>query len=66
MARTIFLPLKDRILPGTVIVLDEYFNHDGWRQGEFRAFQEFVAQKGFGYEYLTYNHRHQQVAVRIT
>lgn len=49
----------------TVIVFDEYFNYDGWRQGEFRAFQEFVTEANLGYEYLTYNHRHQQVAVRI-
>lgn len=64
-ARTIFIHLRNRILPGTVIVFDEYFNYDGWLQGEFHAFQEFVADTNLGYEYLTYNHRHQQVAVRI-
>lgn len=64
-ARTIFDHLGERIRPRTVIVFDEYFNYDGWRQGEYRAFQEFVARTGLRYEYLTYNHRHQQVAVRI-
>ncbi len=64
-ARTIFDNLADRIVSGTVIVFDEYFNYSGWEEGEFKAFQEFVAARGLGYEYLTYNHEHQQVAVRI-
>ena len=53
-------------MPGTVIVFDEYFNYSGWEEGEFRAFQEFVAARKLSYEYLTYNREHQQVAVRIT
>lgn len=65
-AKCIFEHLADRIVPGTVIVFDEYFNYSGWEQGEFRAFQEFVAARGVGYDYLCYNHEHQQVAVQIT
>lgn len=65
-ARTIFDGLSDRIVPGTVIVFDEYFNYSGWEDGEYKAFQEFVAARGLTYEYLTYNHEHQQVAVRIS
>ncbi len=39
--------LKDRILPGTVIVSDEDFNYDGWRRsGEYRAFQECLIERG--------------------
>lgn len=63
--RTIFDNLGNRIVAGTVIVFDEYFNYDGWQDGEFKAFQEFVAARGIRYEYLTYNYRHEQVAVRI-
>lgn len=40
------------ITSGTVIVLDDYFNHPNWRQGEYRAWQEFVAAKKIRYEYL--------------
>lgn len=64
-AKTIFDHLGDRIVPGTVIVFDEYFNYSGWEEGEYKAFQEFVTARGLSYDYLTYNHEHQQVAVRI-
>jgi hypothetical protein len=51
---------------GTVIVFDEYFNYPGWENHEFKAFQEFVEQTNLKYEYLAYNRRHEQVAVKIT
>lgn len=64
-AKTIFQYLGDRIVDGTVIVFDEYFNYSGWQGGEYKAFQEFVEETGVDYEYLTYNSQHQQVAVKI-
>lgn len=64
--KTVFDNLGDFIVEGTVIVFDEYFNYTGWQEGEFKAFQEFVATNSLGYDYLTYNHEHQQVAVVIT
>lgn len=53
------------IQKGTVIVFDEYFNYPGWEQGEFKAFQEFVAKYRVRYRYLTYNRKHEQVAMII-
>ncbi|MBC8506227.1 MAG: class I SAM-dependent methyltransferase [Chloroflexi bacterium] len=29
--------------PGTIILFDEYYNYPGWREGEYKAFQEFLA-----------------------
>ena len=63
--KTIFKELAPFIVSGTVIVFDEYFNYPGWQQGEFKAFQEFVAQYHVEYEYITYNNRHEQVALII-
>lgn len=63
--KTIFDLLGDRIVPGTVIVFDEYFNYTGWEKGEFLAFKEFLAGKELGYSYLTYCSRHEQAAVII-
>ena len=63
--RTIFALLRDRIVPGTVIVFDEYFNYPGWRGHEFKAFQEFVAETGRSYRYLGYSAERGHVAVRI-
>ncbi len=63
--KTIFEFLGNRIVSGTVIVFDEYFNYDGWEDGEFLAFKEFVKLNSIKYEYLTYNSTHEQVAVII-
>lgn len=49
-----------------MIVFDEYFNYSGWREGEFKAFQEFVARENLEFEYLNYNRKAEQVSVRIT
>ena len=42
--KTILANLKDRIVPGTVIVFDEYWNYPGWRDHEFKAFEELLAE----------------------
>ena len=57
--------LFDRIKPGCVIVFDEYFNYSGWEEGEYKAFHEFLERSGLKYEYIGYNRRHEQVAVKI-
>jgi Methyltransferase domain len=40
---------------GTVVVFDEYFGYRGWRTGEFKAWQQFVAARGVSYEYLAFH-----------
>jgi hypothetical protein len=62
---TILTALRKNIVPGTVIVFDEYFNYPGWQLDEFRAWQEFVAKNAIKYEYIGYVSRHQKVAVRV-
>jgi hypothetical protein len=62
---TIFENLDKQIVPGTIICFDEYFNYPGWKEGEFKAFKELVQRTGIKYEYLTYNKKMEQVAVRI-
>jgi methyltransferase family protein len=61
--RTVLTLLADRIVPGTVILFDEYFNFPNWEQHEYRAFQEFTAERGIKYRYLGF--ARQQVAVKI-
>jgi hypothetical protein len=58
--------LGGSLVPGSVVVFDEYFNYPGWERHEFRAFSEFVAARRLRYEYLAYNRLHEQVAVRVT
>ena len=52
--KTIFCELADRIVPGTVIVFDEYFNYPGWQKHEFMAFQEFCADHDVTYKYVAF------------
>ena len=53
-AKSIFDVAGDHIKPGTVIVFDEYFGYRGWKIGEFKAWQEFTAQRNLSYEYLSF------------
>lgn len=64
--KTIFQFVGNRIVPGTIIVFDEYFNYVGWRNHEFKAFQEFIAERGLSYSYFGAVPNHQQVGVIIT
>lgn len=59
----IFAALAERLVPGTVILFDEYFNYPGWERHEFKAWREFVAARRIEYDYLAY--ARQQVLVRI-
>ncbi|MGH8503477.1 MAG: TylF/MycF/NovP-related O-methyltransferase [Gammaproteobacteria bacterium] len=63
--KTVFDTLGDRIVPGTVIRFDEYFNYPGWQDHEYRAFQEFVQARKLGYRYIGYSRRDYSVAVII-
>lgn len=40
------------IVPGTVVVFDEYLGNPGWKIGEFKAWQEFVQSRGIKYRYM--------------
>ncbi len=61
----VFAALAARIVPGTVIVFDEYFNYPGWRAHEWKAFQEFVAVEARAYDYLGYSAERGHVAARM-
>ena len=62
--RTVLGHLAPRLLAGTIVVFDEYFNYPGWEEGEHRAFRELVGELGLSYTYLAYTNS-QQVALRI-
>jgi len=56
---------QNNIVPGTVIVFDEYFNYPGFENHEYKAFMEFLSLRKLRAEYLAYNKNHEQVAIRI-
>lgn len=57
--------LSDRIVPGTVLQFDEYFNYPGWQEGEYKAFMEFVSEHKVEFKYIGYTFNHEQVAAQI-
>jgi hypothetical protein len=57
--------LGSKMVDGTVILFDEFYNHPNYRNHEYKAFQEFLEKYSFDAEYIAYNIFHEQVAVRI-
>ncbi|ADQ85584.1 class I SAM-dependent methyltransferase [Methylovorus sp. MP688] len=64
--KTVLDTLAERIVPGTVIVFDEYIGNEHWREDEYKAFQEAVVAYGWRYEYLAVSFFTKQVVVKIT
>jgi hypothetical protein len=63
--KTVLDVFADQIVPGTVILFNEYWNHATWKKHEFKAWQEHVAKHNVKYEYIGYASDHQEVAVKI-
>jgi hypothetical protein len=62
---TILSNVADMVVPGTIIIFDDFINYHGWEDGEFKAFTEFVAARHLTFEYIAYNRTGGQVSVRI-
>jgi hypothetical protein len=62
--KTVLDLLAPRLINGSVILFDEYFNYPNWEQHEFKAFQEFLTAHGIKSAYLAF--ARQQVLVQIT
>lgn len=63
--KTIFDELDRQIIPGTVIVFDEYLINKTWKDDEFKAFQEWVILNNVKYEYIAASMYTKQAAVKI-
>lgn len=64
--RTILDLLCKQIVPGTVIVFDECIGYPGWKEHEFRAFNEAAENYGWRHEILAFSFVTKQVVFRIT
>jgi len=53
-----------KLTSGTLILFDEYLSYIGWRQGEFKAWQEFTKENKIKYKYEMFGER--QALVKIT
>ena len=57
--------MSRRIVPGTILIFDEYICHPSWRQDEFRAWRECCKRFGWKYEYLAFSLATKQTIVRV-
>lgn len=64
--RTVLAEAEPRLVPGSVIVFDDLLGYPGYEQHELRAFEEFVAATGLGWELVGATLLGREVAVRIT
>ena len=62
--KTVLELMREKIVPGTVIVFDEFFNYPFWQHHEARAWWEF-AMNGLEYQYLCYNKFGEQIALQL-
>lgn len=63
--KDVFDILGDRVKKDSVLIFDEYLMVEDWKDHEFRAFQEFVADRKLRYEYLAFGLFSKQALVRI-
>ena len=61
---TIFEQLESRIVPGTVILFDEYFNYPAWEKHEHKAFCEFITKTEKKFDYVGYSFKQVAVVIR--
>lgn len=63
--KTIFDNLHNKVQKGTILIFDEFFNYPGWKEGEYKAFMEFIEFYNVKFEYIGYCRYDEQVAVKI-
>ena len=63
--KTVLDLVEDRIVEGTVVLFDEYFNYPNWQAHEFKAWKEFVQRTGLRYEYIGFAAKNGHVMTRV-
>lgn len=62
--KTVLLGLSKMIVPGTVIVFDEFFGYGGWQDHEYKAFMEFISETGRDFEVIA-RHSYFRAGIKI-
>ncbi len=58
-------PVAPRLQKGSVLLFDEFFGYDGWREHEYRALTEVCHRFDLRFEPLAYSLFDKQAAIRI-
>jgi hypothetical protein len=64
--RTVLEYADERLVPGSLVVFDDFVGYPGCEQHELRAFMEFAASRNAGWELVAACLMGREVAVRIT
>lgn len=64
--RTVLETADSRLLPGSIVLFDDFLGYPGYEQHELRAFEEFVQERNVGWEVVAGCLMGQEVAIRIT
>ena len=51
---SVFQNFEKTLVPGTIILFDEYLNFEGWQKHEHKAFMELVERLSLEYEFIAY------------
>ena len=62
-AKTVLELIAPRLDVGSILIFDEYLGYLGWKDGEYKAFQEVVRNNKIDYKYLGFSEN--SVAVKI-
>ena len=57
--------LAPRLVPGSILVFDEFIGNRSWAADEFRAFMEFIAAHPRPFRIIAVNPTCKQVAIRL-
>ena len=63
--RAVLRSCQPYIMPGCVIVFDEYYNYPNWQQGEHKALMEFCAEFPVSFQYISCCTTHEQVGIKV-
>jgi len=63
--KTVFDTLGSNLVSGSIIVFDEYYNYPGYKENEYKAFQEFLARTGKKAKPLAFNQYFEQASFII-
>ncbi|SFR16400.1 Methyltransferase domain-containing protein [Lentzea waywayandensis] len=64
--KTVLELVGPRLVEGSVIHFDEYFNFPGWMDHEHKAWTEYVEQTGIEFSYEAFTFDNEQVTMRVT
>jgi hypothetical protein len=51
------------MVPGTILLFDEYYNYPQYEDHEHKAFMEFVERRNLKYKFIAFNGQGKQAAV---